>query len=134
MSRAGYSEDCDGWELIMWRGAVNSAIRGKRGQAFLREMLEALDALPEPKLISGDLVQPHGCCAMGAVAIKRQLDVSGLEPEDRDCVAATFGIAPALAAEIAFENDADFCYRDESPEHRFQRVRTWVVRQIRPLI
>ena len=34
MSRSGYTDECDGWELVRWRGAVNSAIRGKRGQAF----------------------------------------------------------------------------------------------------
>lgn len=56
MSRSGYTEDCDGWDLIRWRGAVASAIRGKRGQAFLREALAALDAMPEKQLISHDLV------------------------------------------------------------------------------
>ena len=29
MSRSGYTDECDGWELVRWRGAVNSAIRGK---------------------------------------------------------------------------------------------------------
>lgn len=33
MSRSGYSEDLDMWDLIRWRGAVKSALRGKRGQA-----------------------------------------------------------------------------------------------------
>lgn len=42
--------------MIRWRGAVASAIRGKRGQAFLREMLAALDAMPEKRLIAGSLV------------------------------------------------------------------------------
>lgn len=58
MSRSGYSEDYDGdhWDLIRWRGAVASSIRGKRGQAFLREALAALDAMPEKKLITGDLI------------------------------------------------------------------------------
>lgn len=32
MSRCGYSDDYDQWALIRWRGAVESAIRGKRGQ------------------------------------------------------------------------------------------------------
>lgn len=57
MSRSGYSEDCDNdWSLIRWRGAVKSAIRGKRGQALLKEMLEALDAMPVKRLIRGELV------------------------------------------------------------------------------
>lgn len=131
MTRSGYSDDCYGADLVMWRGAVNSAIRGKRGQAFLREMLEALDALPEKRLISHDLVTAEGCCAMGAVALKRQLDVGEVEPSDREQVALAFGIAPALAAEIASTNDDDFSWRDETPEKRFERVRAWVAEQIR---
>lgn len=35
MSRSGYTDDCDGWQLIMYRGAVASAIRGARGQRLL---------------------------------------------------------------------------------------------------
>jgi hypothetical protein len=41
MSRSGYSDDCDGWALIRWRGAVNSAIKGRRGQQALREIVAA---------------------------------------------------------------------------------------------
>ena len=46
MSRSGYGDDIGQWDLIRWRGAVQSAMCGKRGQAFLKEMLAALDALP----------------------------------------------------------------------------------------
>ena len=67
MSRSGYSDECDGWDLIRWRGAVASAIRGQRGQAFLREMLSALDAMPEKRLISEELERDGEVCAMGAV-------------------------------------------------------------------
>jgi hypothetical protein len=45
MSRSGYSDDCSGRELVLWRGAVASALRGRRGQAFLRELVDALDAV-----------------------------------------------------------------------------------------
>lgn len=132
MSRSGYSDDCDGWSLIRWRGAVESAIRGKRGQALLREMLAALDALPEKRLIAGELVNEGGeCCALGAVALRRGLPVTGVDPEDREQVAALFDIAPALAAEIVFENDGDFSYRKVTPEQRFERMRAWVVANLR---
>lgn len=133
MSRAGYSDDCDGWDLIRWRGAVKSAIRGKRGQAFLREMLAALDALPEKRLVEEDLVRPSGeVCALGAVAISRGLDVTEVDPEDRERVAERFGIAGALAAEIAYENDECGHWHSgrghsETPEERFNRMREWVV-------
>ncbi len=57
MSRSGYSEDGDQWQMIKWRGAVASAFRGRRGQAFLREMRDALDALPVKRLLRDELVQ-----------------------------------------------------------------------------
>ena len=136
MSRSGYHDDLDHWELIRWRGAVASAIKGKRGQAFLREMLAALDALPEKRLIAHELVvtdgllaETNGCCAMGAVALRRQMDVSNVDPEDRERVAEVFGIAEALAAEIAYEND-EGRYRETS-EQRWTRVRAWVESQIK---
>lgn len=131
MSRSGYSSDCGGWELIMWRGAVNSAIRGKRGQAFLREMLAALDALPEKRLVESVLVSPEGCCAIGSVAISRQLDVSDVDVDDKDSVAAAMGIAPALAAEIAFMNDDDYCYQTRTDEKRWEDMRAWVVENLK---
>ena len=142
MSRSGYSDagDIDQWGFICWRGAVNSAIKGKRGQAFLKEMLAALDSMDTKALIANDLVRDAGTehkqvCAIGAVAVKRGLDVSGVNPEDRDTVAGVFGIAPALAAEIVYVNDEWCSWRDavqETPEKRFERVRAWIVAQIKP--
>lgn len=132
MTRSGYSDNCDGWALIRWRGAVASAIKGKRGQAFLREMAAALDAMPVKELIASELVADDGsCCAMGAVAKARGCDVSGIDPGERDEVAKLMGIAEALAAEIANENDDDFSYcRNESPAARWARMRQWVDEQI----
>lgn len=125
MSRSGYTEDCDeqiNW--INWRGAVKSAIRGKRGQAFLYEMLQAMAALPERKLIAGDL-EKEGCvCAIGAVGKARGLDMSQLDPEDYNTVAGKFGIAEALAQEIVYLNDE--IYHRESDEDRFERMRKWI--------
>jgi hypothetical protein len=125
MSRSGYTDDCDQniyW--INWRGAVKSAIRGKRGQAFLQEMLQAMAALPERKLIDTDLERDGAVCAIGAVGRARGVDMSKLDPEDRETVAATFGISPALAAEIVYMND-EVRYK-ETPEERFDRMRRWV--------
>jgi hypothetical protein len=131
MSRSGYSEDYDdNWSLICWRGAVASAIRGRRGQAFLREMLTALDALPEPKLIRGELVEAEGAvCAIGSVGKARGIDMSKIDPEDHDSVAGTFGIPGALAREIMWVNDDDF-WR-ETPEARFEKMRKWIDSNIR---
>lgn len=74
MSRSGYSYDCNGWELIRWRGAVASAIRGKRGQEFLRQLLAALDALPNKRLIRDELVTKDGeVCAIGILPSSKGL-------------------------------------------------------------
>jgi hypothetical protein len=134
MSRSGYSDDCDNeWSAICWRGAVASAIRGRRGQAFLREMAQAMDAMPEKKLFVGEIVaEDGGVCAIGSVAIKRGVDTKRIDPEDRDQVAAVFGISPAMAAEIAYMNDEYFePWREElPPEERWKKVRAWVESKI----
>jgi len=108
MSRHGYVDDGDYdlWSMIRWRGAVTSAIRGRRGQALLRRMAEALDAMPEKRLVAEDIVREDGaCCALGALAKAEGVDVSDLHPEDAPRVAETFDIAPSLAREIVWEND-----------------------------
>ena len=133
MSRSGYTDDCENvWALFRWRGAVASAIRGKRGQAFLKEMLAALDAIPSKRLIADEL-EAHGeVCALGAVGSKRGIDMTKVDSYDRDTIAGTFNIPLALAAEIMFENDeAGGYWNNETPERRWDRVRRWVASQIR---
>lgn len=171
MSRSGYSDDYDGdnWDLIRWRGAVTSAIRGKRGQAFLREALAALDAMPEKQLIAGDLVafnydpltrylfapvvqdpedpwrnweyehrwrdafddrKEAGVCLLGAVGQARGVPMAGVDPENREGVAALFGLPHALACEIMWEND-DAGRHDETPRARWERMRKWIVHHLR---
>ena len=129
MSRSGYSEDCDGWAHIRWRGAVAQAMRGKRGQAFLREMLEALNFLEEKRLISDYLVRGGEVCAIGAVGVRRGIDMTEMDPEDRVTVAKSFRIAPALVAEIVYMNDE--CGWSDTPDRRFDRMRCWIKEQIR---
>lgn len=84
MSRSGYDDDgCgDMWDWVRYRGAVKSAMRGQRGQAFLREMLAALYALPEKRLIQNDLVDEYddgAVCALGAVGRARNLDMAKVD-------------------------------------------------------
>jgi hypothetical protein len=130
--RSGYSDDCDQWDLIRWRGAVESAIRGKRGQAALREMLSALDAMPDKRLIADELEDADGeVCGLGALGKARGLDMAVVDPEDRESVAKAFGIAEALAAEIMNVND-DWLDRRATPEQRWEVVRRWVASKIKP--
>lgn len=83
MSRSGYTDDdCDN-TLNLYRGTVQRAIRGKRGQAFLRELAAAMDSMPVKELIANELVAPNGqVCAIGAVCQARGLDVSKLDYND----------------------------------------------------
>lgn len=130
MSRSGYSDALDNWSMIKYRGQVASAIRGKRGQAFLRELLVALDALPEKRLVAGDLSTPEGeVCALGAIGKARGLELPGFDPEEPEPLANAFGIAYQLVAEIEFEND-EGTVGVETREQRWQRMRDWTAAQI----
>ena len=132
MSRSGYSDDiCEyQWQHIMYRGAVASAFRGKRGQDFLKEMLVALDALPEKKLVAEELETVDGAvCAIGAVGKARGIDQKAIDPEDAVRVAGTFGVAESMAREIVYVND-DWGPSKETPEARFIRMRAWIVQHL----
>ena len=142
MSRSGYSDDFDGPELHLYRGAVQSAIGGRRGQAFLRDMLTAMDAMPVKRLIAHDLAAPdlvsfshwglieaESVCAIGAVGKARGIDMRDIDPEDSEAVAKAFGIADSMAREITFMNDE--AWWRATPEERFVRMRTWIVENIR---
>ena len=138
MSRSGYSDGVEGWESIRYRGAVASAIRGKRGQQFIRDLVASLDVLPSKRLIRHKLVDGEEVCAIGSVGKMRGVDMSAVNPEDYfdyDCgeeIASLFGIAPALAREIMDENDEHDFWEKETPEQRWQRVRKWAVSQLHP--
>ena len=131
MNRSGYSDDCDNnWDLIKWRGQVASSIRGKRGQAFLHELLVALDAMPDKRLITDELQSEAGVCALGCVGARRGLVMTDLDPEDSGQIAWMLGIANPLVCEIEWVND-EAALEPETPEQRWQRVRRWVVDQLR---
>lgn len=97
MNRSGYSDDIDHWELIKWRGMVASAIRGKRGQRLLIDLIAALDAMPEKRLIADQLECDGEVCALGSVGRSRQIDMTGIDPHDPDTVSGLFDIAACLA-------------------------------------
>jgi len=130
MSRSGYSDGVENWSLIRWRGQVASAIRGKRGQAFLRELVTALEEMPEKKLIRNELKTQTGeVCALGAVGVKRGIKLESIDPEDYETVGQAFGIAHQLAQEIVWENDE--CSYGETPEDRWNRIYKWAKDKIK---
>lgn len=156
MNRSNYGDGYDTWQTIMWRGAVSSAIRGKRGQTFIKELIEALDAMPDKRLITGQL-QKDGCnCALGVVATARNVDTAPIEfPEDQyeidewhsQRVADALNIADALAREVMWVNDEFYERNDyalvegrwlrvhgpkQDPDvFRWQAVRKWAQQKLR---
>ncbi len=138
MSRSGYSDDFDDpLQIGRWRGAVASALRGKRGQAFLREMLAAMDALPERALVAKELEQSGGVCAIGSVGKARGIAMGDIDPEDNEKIAEVFGIPHTMACEIMDENDGHSNWDaelrrsvPETPEQRFRRMRGWIERHL----
>lgn len=161
MSRSGLYEN-DGDDNLAygrWRAQVSSATRGKRGQAFLRDLLAALDAMPEKRLISGGLafdgapefpypteyedvivggdqlvtgrgevVRVGDVCALGALGARRGLDLSKFSQGDPEFIAGAVDVAHQLAREIIWINDEG---PRETPEKRFERVRSWVASRIK---
>lgn len=110
MSRSGYTDDFDDpLAHGRWRQAVRRAIEGRRGQALLRDLVEALDAMPDKRLYPGSFATAEGeFCTLGALGAKRgtKMDDLGDEDEcDTHTVGQRFGIAPAMAAEIMYLND-----------------------------
>jgi hypothetical protein len=130
MGRHGYHDDCDDTlALGRWRAQVKSAIRGKRGQKFLRELVAALEALPEKRLVKGTLQSEEGgVCAIGSVGVKRSLDMKEFDPYDAEGLGETFDIAHQMVRAIEYEND-EGAYK-ETPEERWERMLKWAMSRL----
>jgi hypothetical protein len=137
MSRSGYCDDWDGdqWQTALAMGTVASAIRGKRGQKFFRDLVAALDAMPAKRLIADVLIREDSTgfeevCALGALGKSRGLNLQPLDPEDPQRIGETFDISTTLAREVVYEND-EAAWGSETPEQRWLRVRRWAASKIK---
>ena len=129
MSRSGYGDDdTEEYPVWFWMQAVKRAIHGKRGQAFLREMIEALDAMPQKRLISHVLEEDGNVCALGAVARKRGIDPKALVGGSNSYLSSRLGIAEALVCEIEYMNDEELW--NAAPERRWQEMREWAIKNL----
>ncbi len=165
MSRSGYNDgDCDSVEdmlrMYAWNANVRRHIGGRKGQAFMWELYQALEALPSRELITGALMDRDGAyCSLGAVARFRGIQIptewvqtADNDPEDYDyefaeAMGPLLGIKDMMAREVMYENDdaSDWHdvpgpprarwqsgpHREEMPEERWYRVREWVVSKLR---
>jgi hypothetical protein len=133
VSRSGYTDDCDSYLLNLWRANIGRATAGKRGQAFFRALLDALDAMPEHKLTSGELENEEGAvCALGALRVAKGIPLDDSVAESEwDSLGEVFGVAPMLCQEVMYENDEGRRGK-ETDEERWQRMRSWVADQLKP--
>jgi len=83
MSRLRECEGGDDGPCLYWANLVRQT-KSQRGQAFLRELLVALEALPDKKLIENAIVQDGCSCSLGALAVHRRVAAG----ENRDAVLA----------------------------------------------
>jgi hypothetical protein len=129
-------DDWESWMDGQRAGALRSAIQGRRGQRFLQDLINALDALPEPELSAGALEDEETgcCCAFGAVRRFRGAESVPLyfhpmeEDVTSDKLAKPFDVSRALAWEVVEANEG-WC-KSNSPgarRQRFKEVRRWAV-------
>ncbi len=146
MSRSGYVEDFDCDDDLAYgryRGQVASAFRGKRGQDFLRETLDALEGMPTKELADKTLKSKDGgFCTIGAVLHARgeALEAVDLDDDDRcDELSGQLGVAHQMVREIIWANDDTWDgwggtgYRKwgETPAERWRRMREYIASKIR---
>ena len=147
MSRVHYTND--DWGSIeatlnygRWERNSVTTLRSKRGQAALRELEQALLALPEPKLYANTFceVTEEGevqACVLGALAYVRGLEVpdsfnwgedSDPAEEQAYWANAAFGIAYTLAWNLIERNDE--IYGKLTPEERYTKMLAWIRDQL----
>ena len=147
MSRVTVNEDMGLGENELWAANAERAIKGRKGQKFLREVEQALLALPEPRLIAGSFCLGGEVCLMGAAAVQRRIDAGmdradalteveesfgGERDDDGACVGRReLGLTFVLAWELAYLNDGDEYHGSNwTPEERYTRCLAWVRERI----
>lgn len=146
MSRSGYRDDYgDDYpgQLELYRANVARSIRGKAGQARLRELREALLALPEKRL-ADDLFAPATgeACALGVWAKRHMPDAEAVQKFDGDDddtarLLKPFGWPNLVVRDLVYINDCEsYIYEEHAAPHRNPRDynyrSTWPIYRARP--
>ena len=132
-------EDYPG-QFELWQANCKRSCRGRKGRAVLRELENALLALPEPKLGYDVLVESTGeVCAIGSLMVQRKVDAgmsreqaiaecSTADPYETEETGVELGMPSLVAWSAAVENDE---YSTETPEERHARMLKWVRSHLR---
>lgn len=139
--RIGYSEDEDfPGQFELWQANCQRSLGGSAGQNTLRELEQALIALPEKRLIAGELENAEGeVCAIGALAKHRGLTSADIhaDPEEMEEVGIELGMPRLVAWKIVEVNDVELGERKYripyTPEERYELMLSWVRGRIRPI-
>jgi hypothetical protein len=154
MSRIGYSEEEDyPGQFGLWQANCSRSLRGARGQAALRELEAALLALPEKRLIAGELQNAEGeVCAVGALKKYRGITETNADPNrDMEEVGVELEMPRLVAWKVVYLNDIEIDGHYEilegavqsryenvlrqfvppTPEDRYKRVLAWVQGQLK---
>lgn len=149
MSRITYCDDEDFQnQAYLWEANQERSIKGRKGQAALRELEAALLALPEKRLIAEELENAAGeVCAVGALAKFKgkenprvaadlgqvPLDDNEVLPEELEEVtidlAQQLGIPRMVAVAVVHEND-DCWPANITPEQRYNKMLAWTQQQL----
>jgi hypothetical protein len=138
-----WDEDFPG-QWWLWEQALSRSINGRRGQEALKDLREALLALPEKRLISGRLADEQGSvCTVGALALHRRMKageprrlvleqlaelveadeggfLSSYEADEATIILGKqVGLTTTIAVHLGAQNDASW---KETPEERYERV------------
>lgn len=128
-----------------WLRNSVTTLTSKRGQAVLRELEEALLALPVKRLVKGELEAPASRympagtpadhCVIGALASYKGVPIPALEKWDNEAsylstwAAENLGLARTLAWNLMEQNDEGF--DTDTPEKRYENTLFWVRKHIR---
>ena len=119
MSRIDYSDDEEDYagQYNLWQGNCNRSIRGKSGQAALRELEAALLALPNKRLIRNAVACNGDVCAVGAYVLLKRAQKAGSTLE---------GMQRVLEVEMGPEEDQEDIETDElGVEYGMPKLVAW---------
>lgn len=147
--RISYSDEEDyPGQHGLWQANAMRSIKGKKGQVALRELEQALLALPEKRLIARELENADGeGCAIGALAKYRNYTPKADPDWEMELVGMELGMPHMVAWKVVALNDMDLDkYYDRkldrcvpyTPEERYERVlaqvRKWLEDPIPPRV